>query len=137
MRSWPSTSKKKLRIEIIPMIDVMMFLLVFFVLISLNVIPALGIKTQLPGSSQTQSLKTPTRQVIVTLAKDGKVLVDGNAVELGSVMSAVKAIPKAGEKPVVIINSDKGAEVQLLIDVMDELKGGGVESVSVAAREKR
>jgi len=119
------------------MIDVMMFLLVFFVLISLNVIPALGIKTQLPGSSQAQSTKSPTRQVIVTLAKDGKVLVDGKDTETGSVLPAVKAAVKAGEKPLVIINSDKGAEVQLLVDVMDELKGGGVESVSIAAREKR
>ncbi len=137
MRSWPVTSKKKSRIEIIPMIDVMMFLLVFFVLISLNVIPALGVKTQLPGSTQTQSLKSPTRQVIVTLSKDGNVLIDGNRTELGAVLAAVKAVPKAGEKPVVIINSDKGAEVQLLIDVMDELKGGGIESISVAARDKR
>ena len=128
---------RKARIEIIPMIDVMMFLLVFFVLISLNVIPALGVKTQLPGSTQTQSLKSPTRQVIVTLSKDGNVLIDGNRTELGAVLAAVKAVPKAGEKPVVIINSDKGAEVQLLIDVMDELKGGGIESVSVAARDKR
>lgn len=119
------------------MIDVMMFLLVFFVLISLNVIPALGIKTQLPGSSQTQSTQSPTRQVIVTLSRDGAVLVDGKTVELGSVMQGVRARVKAGERPVVIINSDKGAEVQLLVDVMDELKGGGVESVSIAAREKR
>ncbi|MFY8082051.1 MAG: biopolymer transporter ExbD, partial [Limnohabitans sp.] len=48
MRHWQQTQRKKARIEIIPMIDVMMFLLVFFVLISVNVIPALGIKTQQP-----------------------------------------------------------------------------------------
>ena len=39
------------------MIDVMMFLLVFFVLISLNVIPALGLKTQLPSAGSAQQLK--------------------------------------------------------------------------------
>ena len=42
MRSWPEKKERRARIEIIPMIDVMMFLLVFFVLISLNVLPALG-----------------------------------------------------------------------------------------------
>lgn len=137
MRTWPTNSRKKSRIEIIPMIDVMMFLLVFFVLISLNVIPAMGIKTQLPASSQAQSLRSPTRQVVVTLGKDGKVVVNGQTVELGAVLPTVKAIPRHGEKLVVVINSDKGAEVQLLVDVMDELKSGGVESVSVAARDKR
>jgi biopolymer transport protein ExbD len=80
MRHWPTTVKRKSRIEIIPMIDVMMFLLVFFVLISVNVIPVLGVKTQLPSSSQSQLLKTPTRQVVVSLAKEGRILVDGNDV---------------------------------------------------------
>ena len=41
MRNWSEPKKNKAHIELIPMIDVMMFLLVFFVLISLNVIPAL------------------------------------------------------------------------------------------------
>ena len=52
MLIWQDQPRRKARIEIIPMIDVMMFLLVFFVLISMNVIPATGIKTQLPGSTQ-------------------------------------------------------------------------------------
>ena len=39
MRNWPARPRKAPRIEIIPMIDVMMFLLVFFVLISLNSLP--------------------------------------------------------------------------------------------------
>lgn len=40
MRTWDEPKKRKAHIELIPMIDVMMFLLVFFVLVSLNVIPA-------------------------------------------------------------------------------------------------
>jgi len=51
MRAWPQRARKSVRIEIIPMIDVMMFLLVFFVLISINVLPALGLKVALPHSA--------------------------------------------------------------------------------------
>lgn len=40
------------------MIDVMMFLLVFFVLISINVLPATGLKTQLPSASKRPAAKT-------------------------------------------------------------------------------
>ena len=58
MRRWDEPENKKARIEIIPMIDVMMFLLVFFVLLSLNVIPALGVKTALPSSSVAKDLQT-------------------------------------------------------------------------------
>ena len=137
MRQWQQSPRKKARIEIIPMIDVMMFLLVFFVLISVNVIPALGIKTQQPNSSQTQNLKTPDKQVVVTLGREGLIQLDGQAVELARLVSAIKAKAKASEHIAVIVNSDKGAEVQTLVDVMDAIKAAGLGKVALAARERK
>jgi biopolymer transport protein ExbD len=137
MRHWQQTQRKKARIEIIPMIDVMMFLLVFFVLISVNVIPALGIKTQQPNSSQVQQLRTKDVQVVVTLGKENVIQVDGNDVELKDLSAAVKRKAGTAEQIAVIVNSDKGAEVQTLIDVMDEIKKSGLGKVSLAARERQ
>jgi len=137
MRQWQQTERKKARIEIIPMIDVMMFLLVFFVLISVNVIPALGIKTQQPNSSQVQQLKTPDVQVVVTLGKENVIQVDGRSIELGQLTAAIKQKAGKSDQISVIVNSDKGAEVQTLIDVMDEIKKSGLGKVSLAARERK
>ena len=58
MRRWDDGDSARARIEIIPMIDVMMFLLVFFVLISINVIPALGLKTTLPNSKAPENSRS-------------------------------------------------------------------------------
>jgi biopolymer transport protein ExbD len=137
MRQWQQSPRKKARIEIIPMIDVMMFLLVFFVLISVNVIPALGIKTQQPNSSQVQNLKTPDKQVVVTLGREGLIQLDGQAVELDRLVNAIKAKVSASEQIAVIVNSDKGAEVQTLVDVMDAIKASGLGKVALAARERK
>ncbi len=137
MRQWQQSPRKKARIEIIPMIDVMMFLLVFFVLISVNVIPALGIKTQQPNSSQAQNLKTPDKQVMVTLGREGLIQLDGQAVELDRLVSAIQAKASASEQIAVIVNSDKGAEVQTLVDVMDAIKAAGLGKVALAARERK
>ena len=137
MRQWQQSPRKKARIEIIPMIDVMMFLLVFFVLISVNVIPALGIKTQQPNSSQVQNLKTPDKQVVVTLGREGLIQLDGQAVELDRLVDAIKAKASASEQIAVIVNSDKGSEVQTLVDVMDAIKAAGLGKVSLAARERK
>jgi biopolymer transport protein ExbD len=137
MRQWQQSPRKKARIEIIPMIDVMMFLLVFFVLISVNVIPALGIKTQQPNSSQAQNLKTPDKQVMVTLGREGLIQVDGQNVELERLVSAIQAKASASEQIAVIVNSDKGAEVQTLVDVMDAIKAAGLGKVALAARERK
>jgi len=137
MRQWQQSPRKKARIEIIPMIDVMMFLLVFFVLISVNVIPALGIKTQQPNSSQVQNLKTPDKQVVVTLGREGLIQLNGQAVELDRLVNAIKAKASASEQIAVVVNSDKGAEVQTLVDVMDAIKAAGLGKVALAARERK
>jgi len=137
MRQWQQTQRKKARIEIIPMIDVMMFLLVFFVLISVNVIPALGIKTQQPNSSQAQQLRTKDVQVVVTLGKENVIQVDGKDVELHQLTAAVQQKAGKTDQISVIVNSDKGAEVQTLVDVMDEIKKSGLGKVSLSARERK
>ncbi|MFJ3057964.1 ExbD/TolR family protein [Herbaspirillum sp. NPDC087042] len=134
MRSWDEPKKRKARVEIIPMIDVMMFLLVFFVLISLNVIPALGLKTQLPSSSTAQDLK-PQSKAVITIAKDDVIQVDGENTPLDALTTHLDKLRKEGEKLNLIINSDRGVEVQRLVDVMDTLKKGGFDSISIATRK--
>jgi biopolymer transport protein ExbD len=101
------------------------------------VIPALGIKTQQPNSSQVQNLKTPDKQVVVTLGREGLIQLDGQSVELDRLVSAIKAKANASEQIVVIVNSDKGAEVQTLVDVMDAIKAAGLGKVALAARERK
>ncbi|ALI00423.1 biopolymer transporter ExbD [Pseudomonas sp. FW306-02-F02-AA] len=134
MRSWDVTHKKKAHIEIIPMIDVMMFLLVFFVLISLNVIPAVGIKTQLPVASQAQQLK-PQNKAIITLGLDERLQLDGQDINESTLLAQLKVLNNGAEKLVIIINSDQGVEVKRLVSVMDLLKGNGFSSVSIATRK--
>jgi len=135
MRHWDQAKKPRARIEIIPMIDVMMFLLVFFVLISINVIPALGVKTSLPTSSETQDLKTVIN-AIVTMGKDGELQLNGKPTTLEGLTPGIRAMERPDAKVTIIINGDKTVEMQRLLDVMDALKGGGFESMSIAAKKK-
>ncbi len=135
MRTWEEPKKKRLHIEIIPMIDVMMFLLVFFVLISLNVIPALGIKTQLPGASHAQQLK-PQNKAIITLGLDQRLQLDGKDLNEDALVAQLKTLQHDGDKLVIILNSDQGVEVARLVTVMDLLKSNGFASVSIATRKR-
>ena len=134
MRSWEEPKKTRLHIEIIPMIDVMMFLLVFFVLISLNVIPALGIKTQLPGAAHAQQLK-PQNKAVITLGLDDRLQLDGKDLNQADLVAQLKTLQNPDEKMVIILNSDAGVEVARLVSVMDVLKGSGFSSVSIATRK--
>ena len=134
MRSWDEPKKRKARVEIIPMIDVMMFLMVFFVLISLNVIPALGLKTNLPSASSSQDL-APQKKAIITIGLQDALQVDGVDTLITALAARLNQQKTAGDKLNVIVNSDRGVEVQRLVEVMDTLKQNGFESISIATRK--
>jgi biopolymer transport protein ExbD len=135
MLAWnEEETPKKARIEIIPMIDVMMFLLVFFVLISMNVIPALGIKTNLPGSAQPEKLQV-RKHAVVTIAPNGQMQLDGTDYSLAGISSALKQLKASGDVDVVI-NSDKDVSVQQLIDVMDSIKSSGITAIAISSKKK-
>lgn len=133
MRNWNEPKKNKAHIELIPMIDVMMFLLVFFVLISLNVIPALGLKTQLPSAGSAQQLK-PQKKAIITLGAEDQLQLDGQPVALNALVSTLKQ-QQENQTTTIIVNSDKGVAVERLVAVMDNLRQGGFYSVSIATRK--
>jgi biopolymer transport protein ExbD len=123
------------RVEVIPMIDIMMFLLVFFVVISLKMIAGSGIDMELPGSATTQELKTSTITVGVT--KGGATVVDGKTLMPEALKERLIALKKA--QPVeVVLAGDKDVPLQMLIQVMDTVRAAGITTVGIAAKaEKR
>ena len=118
------------RVEVIPMIDIMMFLLVFFVVISLNMIAGSGVQMEIPGSRTTQQLKVSTITVGVT--KDGKVVVAGKPLNPDQLKARLNELKKDGPVDVVLAG-DKEVPLQMLLGVMDTIRGSGISSVGIAA----
>ncbi|MGI8471168.1 ExbD/TolR family protein [Pectobacterium brasiliense] len=133
MRNWNEPKKQKAHIDLVPMIDVMMFLLVFFVLISMNVIPALGLKTQLPAAGSAQQLK-PQKKAIITLGAQDHLELDGQPMALSDLVTTLQK-QQQDQQTTIIINSDKSVEVERLVAVMDTLRQGGFSSISIATRK--
>lgn len=121
---------EKPRVEVIPMIDIMMFLLVFFIVISLSMIAGSGVQMEIPGSKTTQQLKVSTITVGVT--KDNKVVVSGKPVTSEELTAQLVALKKDGPVDVVLAG-DKDVPLQALMGVMDTIRGAGISSVGIAA----
>jgi len=134
MRKWPTRPRKGPRIEIIPMIDVMMFLLVFFVLISLNALPSRGLKVALPYSVDPSHLDVPKR-ITLTLAANGDVYLDGAKTSLTELTEQLQALER-DNKLTVIIAGDRSAQLQPLVSVLDAVKHAGIGSVSIIAKQE-
>jgi len=116
------------------MIDVMMFLLVFFVLISLNTLPALGLRVALPYSRNPAQLEV-TRRVTLTLTAAGEVYLDGEKITLEGITQRLRTLAR-DSKLIVIISGDQSARLQPLVSVLDALKAGGVTSATIIARQE-
>ncbi|MGF6371162.1 biopolymer transport protein ExbD [Paraburkholderia sp. RAU6.4a] len=122
---------RKARIEIIPMIDIMFFLLVFFIMITLHMIPNAGLRSQLPSSATAQALPPP--QVTVTLATDGSLSVDGRTLSLAQLTTLLAARTDVAHTVVTIAGS-KRAQIQHLVSVMDACRAAGVSQIALAAQ---
>ena len=122
------------RVEVIPMIDIMMFLLVFFVVISLRMIAGTGVPMEIPGSKTTQTIKSST--VTVGITKSGETVIDGKTVTQEELKAKLVELKK--QKPVdVVLAGDKDVPLQSLLQVMDAIRGAGISSVGIAAKAEK
>lgn len=125
----------KPRIEIIPMIDIMMFLLVFFIVITLRMIQGTGIQLDLPSSKTTQDLK-PT-QITIGVQKDGTMYIDGQPYSAEAMKAKLEEAKKSSDKLAVILAGDKELTYQNTLKVMDVARSAGISQVGLAAKAER
>jgi biopolymer transport protein ExbD len=122
---------RKARIEIIPMIDVMLFLLVFFIIVTLQMIPDKGVNLQLPVSSQTNVLPHP--KFTVNVLADGTIKVK-DAVMTPDQLTAMLQADGAPDKTELTIATDKATPFQHFMTVIDAARKAGVTDIGIAAQ---
>jgi biopolymer transport protein ExbD len=123
--------EKRGRVEIIPMIDVMLFLLVFFIIVTLQMIPDAGVSLLLPGSSTADHLPHPEFTINVT--KDGTILLKGQAMS-AEALTAFLAADGNPAKTTVTIAADQETPFQAFVHVIDACRKAGVSDIGIAAR---
>ncbi|MBU2785036.1 MAG: ExbD/TolR family protein [Acidithiobacillus ferriphilus] len=123
--------QKKGRVEIIPMIDIMLFLLVFFIMITLQMIPDKGLNLQLPTASRAQQLPHP--HYTINIDKDGSVNVKGHRYDLGGLQEMLASDSDPGKTQITIV-ADKGVPFQNFVHVMDRCQKAGVSDIGIAAK---
>ncbi len=122
---------RKARIEIIPMIDVMLFLLVFFIIVTLQMIPDAGVNMQLPVSSQTNPLPHP--KYTVNVLPDGTIKVKDQVMTTDELTAMFEADGDPG-KTELTIATDKTTAFQHFMTVIDAARKAGVTDIGIAAQ---
>ena len=125
---------KKARIEIIPMIDTIFFLLVFFMIASLAMSTAKGMPVNLPKASS--STERPVVKVVLTLTQSGNYYIDKRQVQFHELYDLLKIKLLDNPRAVVVINCDKAQSWREGIQLADEAKRAGARFLTIATESK-
>jgi biopolymer transport protein ExbD len=121
---------RPVELNVIPLIDVVFFLLVFYV-ISTSFTPESAVTVERPQSTQASTSESPSLQVAVTV--DDEVIIAGQSLTTTQVAAAVGTeLARLGTTRVVVV-ADRRVPTGTLLSVMDACSAGGASSVDVAA----
>ena len=119
------------RIEIIPMIDVMFFLLATFMLASLSLQNLHSLPVNLPqGKAAPMQAKTP---VTLTITKGSAILIDSTPVTLDNLAGTLRPLLK-GMNGQVIVAADSAAPEGVVVQAMLQARNAGAEHFLIAVK---
>ena len=131
MKLRKSRQHRRGRIEIIPMIDVMFFLLVTFMLASLSMQNLHSLAVNLPqGSAAAMQPKTP---VTLTITRDNRMLLDDTPVTLGTLAATLKPMLKGPESS-IIVAADSAALHGVTVQAMIQARNAGARHFLIAVK---
>ena len=128
----PALVKKKARIEIIPMIDTMFFLLVFFMIATLSMTIQHGMPVSLP-TAESSTDKVPD-QISLTLTREGALYYNKERIELPELELRLTNLRQTDPDPSLVINADEQVPHGRVIKVMDIIRLAGIPNMAIATK---
>ena len=127
-------TRKKARIEIIPLIDVIFFLLATFVLFTLSLNKTAGLPVLLP-TSETSFPRDPSGAITVTITDQGTIAWDKDLVTLQEFLDRLQQYRlAAGDDARILINGDERALFAHAIYVVDQVRIAQIPKIYVETR---
>ena len=131
MISIPSPrSKRRPRIEIIPLIDIVFFLLATFVMVSLSMVKNQGIAVNLP-SAASGAPQAHAGATTISVNADGALYFNKEAVDDAQLDSALRQLQAQEGDPRIFINGDERAPFGKALAVLDRVRKLGITKVSI------
>ena len=130
--------RKKARIEIIPLIDVVFFLLATFVLftLSLNRIQSLPVDLPVADNSSRKDPPNPNDNVSIQVSGDGAIFWNKELIDLSDVPSRLAFFKTQSEDPRIMISGDEKARFGLTVAILDEVRKADIKKFSVETRTR-
>lgn len=129
------------RIEMLPLIDIVFLLLIFFIYAMISMAVHRGLELDLPESSTAELTKDEMLSISVRRYDGDKghllVLINETPVELERLSEKLSEMSGVKEKQQALIYAEESISYQELFQVLDQVKNGGIEKISLQANRAR
>lgn len=125
-----ATREEETEINITPMLDIVFIMLIFFI-VTTSFIRETGIDPQRPDA--VTAARQDRGNILIGVTATGQIWMDKRQVELDAVRRMVEQARNESPESTVVIIADERSETGVLIDLMDQVRLGGILNISVAA----
>ena len=128
-------SARRARIEIIPLIDIIFFLLATFVMVSLSMVKSKGVPVNLPGASSGEA-QNRDEFTTITVTSENALLFNKQPIAAVDLARALQKLKAENGDPKIFINGDEDSRLGMTILVLDEARKCGITRVSFETKPK-
>ena len=129
-------AKKHAKIEVIPLIDVVFFLLATFVMVSLSMTKNEGITVNVPSASTASPKESKNETLTLSVAQQGEIFFNKEKINFAKLPIRLQNFKSANKDPQVVVNADGKAEYSHVVAVIDEVKRIGITKVALSTERK-
>jgi biopolymer transport protein ExbD len=123
--------QEETEVNITPMLDIVFIMLIFFI-VTTSFIRETGIDPQRPEA--VTAAEQERGNILIGVSATGQIWMEQRQVELGAVRQMVEQARSESPESTVVIIADERASTGIVIDLMDQVRLGGVLNISVAAQ---
>lgn len=126
------TEDAEVYIDMTPMLDFVLNLLIFFIVTSAYV-KVTGVQVNVPNAETAREEKSSN--IFIGITAKGEIWIDRREVDLHAVRANVARLRAENPQASVVIQSDSASTTGLLVQVMDQVRQAGIEKIAVAAEQ--
>lgn len=123
------------RLEIIPFIDIMFFLLATFMMVSLQMIDNQGIELKLPGAATAKPTEINNEQMTVSVAADGGLFLQKEPIALEELKAEFARLKTVDPETKIVLQGDYGCEYGKVVEVFDHARRAGLTKLILRTKK--
>lgn len=126
-------ARRKARIEIIPLIDIIFFLLATFVMVSLSMIQNQGIGVHLPTAS-SGTAQDHHDESTITIMANGSYFFNHQPITHEQLLEKLTTLKQSVADPRIFINADRSVDFGSVVTVLNEVRKQGIQKVAIETK---